>query len=102
MTPVVRVIQDTKANAVWDGSDPTQPTILYDEWAEVIECGCKVVVGTRMDKREAATVACPCGDEHLPILVHFQAVLVASLDHPQDRPAVEVVRDLLEAAFTDA
>lgn len=96
----VRILKDTKANAVWNAGNPDGPVVLYEEFAEVTVCGCKVVVGKRTDTWEAATVACPCGEAHLhgPI-ADFQRRLMASLDEPKNVPAIEVIRDLLEEAF---
>lgn len=99
-----RLVNDTAGNMVQNSEDPSAPIVVYKEWAEVIRCGCKVVVGIRIDKQEAATVACPCASPaHLQILSGpFQSKLRASLDDPQDRPAAEVVQDLLEATFEEA
>lgn len=99
MPKLVRVLHDTKANSVEEPNDPSAPTIIYDRWAEVILCGCKVVVGFRSDNQETATVGCPCGKKHLPQMSEFNRRLSASLANPTDRQLVDVCAEYLEEVF---
>jgi len=73
------------------------PTLLTKSRA-TLACGCCCYVGTRLDNYEAATVVIPCSERHHPLARRFNALLVNSLEHPTDRPLVEVVAVLLSAS----
>lgn len=74
------------------------PPMLSKERA-YLECGCSAYVGKRMDRSppEDALVTKACSEEHLPMMQGFIERYVASLEEPQDRPAVEVADELLTA-----
>lgn len=78
------------------------PPIKTNQRAE-LDCGCKVLVGTRMDDGAAATACWACGDAHQPIMDTFQRLMVASLEEPADpyRRLVEVADELLAQAAED-
>lgn len=73
---------------------PGPPPLLSAEQA-VLECGCMVPVGRRMDTGEVAVTAISCCDAHVPHLMRLQGFLIASLENPTDLPVMDVVVDLL-------
>ena len=75
--------------------DPPRPVIGVKERA-LIECGCHVWVGMRMDNREVATLTVPCSPGHSELMHHFNMLLAESTIEPTDDPLVVVCERLLE------
>lgn len=73
------------------------PRILTKERA-VLDCGCNVVVGLRMDNHEVASSSCACEAKHDALVSDFNERLRASLADPQARPLVDVCAELLDEA----
>lgn len=71
--------------------------VLSQERA-VLDCGCACYVGIRLRTQEPATVNRRCSDEHELMMTRLLLLLRESTVEPQDRPLIEVVDNLLEAA----
>lgn len=77
---------------------PPNPVLMVSERAR-LECGCSIYVGLRVDNWEVATGAVACTDEHAPLVNRANVLLFDSLEHPTDRPLVDVCEEfLIEAA----
>lgn len=77
-----------------------EPMVVGKEFVEV-PCGCRVCIGLRMDTREIATVATPCGEEHNQLMTEFQLRMKESLVEPQDRLLVDVIEEMLEKLYEE-
>lgn len=64
----------------------------------LLDCGCHVWVGQRLDNMEVATMACSCSPTHDQLVNHFTMLLRSSTVEPFDEPLVEVCERLLEQA----
>ena len=79
---------------------PDGTPVLCKERA-VMDCGCFAAVGIRPDNHEGALGVHPCSGGHVPLMQHFIDQYVASLDSPEDTPAIEVAHDLLLMIFAE-
>lgn len=77
-----------------------EPMVVGKEFVEV-PCGCRVCIGLRMDTREIATVATPCGEDHSQLMTEFQLRMKESLVEPEDRPLVDVVEEMLTGLYDE-
>jgi hypothetical protein len=77
-----------------------EPSVAGNEFVEV-PCGCHVCIGLRLDTREVATVAMPCGEEHNQFINEFQLRLKESLVEPEQKPLVDVVEEMLEKLYEE-
>lgn len=76
---------------------PGNPPMLVNEAAS-LPCGCRVLVGLRLDILEAATMAMPCSGSHVSLMERFNELLRDSLSAPRSQPLVEVCEELLASA----
>jgi hypothetical protein len=76
------------------------PTILAC-WKAELPCCCQVWVGIRADNAQPGTCSLFCSHAHVPIIDSFHGKLIASLDHPTTRPAIDVVSELLNEAWEE-
>jgi hypothetical protein len=76
---------------------PPLPLMGVKERA-LLECGCHVWVGMRVDLRELATAVFSCSPEHLDLIHHFNMLLQESTVEPEDEELVVVCERLLEEA----
>lgn len=73
------------------------PIVVWKDCAEM-PCGCRTVVGIRIDLQEQACVAVPC-PAHAATMARFMDLFRESTNNPQDRPTVEVAAELMDEAF---
>lgn len=77
------------------------PQVVGNEFVEA-PCGCRCCIGERMDTREAATVATPCDAEvHGTFIREFQLRLKESTAAPQNRPARDVIEEILMKLYNE-
>jgi hypothetical protein len=76
---------------------PPNPALGIIERA-LLDCGCHVWVGARMDNQELATAAISCSPDHNQLMTHFNLLLKESLVEPQDELLVIVCERLLDEA----
>lgn len=90
-----------RSSDVKTATAPGYPVVLWKDCAEA-ECGCRILVGIRLDTQESATVASNCdAPGHFKAMCDFNDLMAATLANPQDRDVVEVACEVLSAAFTN-
>ena len=77
--------------------NPPNPMVGVKERA-LLDCGCHVWVGQRLDNLEVATMACSCSPMHDQLMHHFTMLLAESTVEPFDEELVVVCERLLEQA----
>lgn len=93
-----RVVRGTEGRVA---SAAGYPPVVFKDHAEM-GCGCKVLVGIRLDNGEQALIASNCEEDgHFEAMVEFNERFAATLAAPEDRETVLVVCDVLSATFTD-
>lgn len=83
------------------------PTLLC-RWKVEMPCKCAVWIGIRLDNQEPATAGIPCWGlhhermqrfNHHGHMQRFNEEMAATLEHPTDRPLVDVVEEVLNRTF---
>lgn len=64
-------------------------------------CGCRVVLGSRLDTYDTTTVANPCSDIHDAMMDRFNERLKASLENPTGLPLIEVLDEMLQRIYEE-
>ena len=77
---------------------PGGPDVVTNSRA-LLDCGCSVWVGARLDDGDTCTVAEPCSDEHQRLVRRFNDLLGWSVaDGGTDRDLLDVIDEILAEA----
>ena len=77
---------------------PNGPLVLAMS-RSVLDCGCCVWEGVRLDTEETCTMAEPCCPEHLPLVRRFNDLMAWSVaDGGTERDLLDVVDEILADA----